>query len=201
MLTDTEATEWAVELLSMRKKDSAHLDRIRNYWRGKQPLPIMVPRTGVPTEVRRMAEMSRINVVALPIDVVGQALYVDGYRQERSEKNEAVWDVWQANKMDARQIGVHRASLAYGASYVTVLPGDPAPVVRGRSPRTLTVAYGEDDVWPVYALERQKGLRGVVTWRLFDEESVYTFRDDPKERKPGAVWAGEWQQTEDLLTL
>lgn len=197
MLTDTEATEWAVELLSMRKKDSAHLDRIRNYWRGKQPLPIMVPRTGVPTEVRRMAEMSRINVVALPIDVVGQALYVDGYRQERSEKNEAVWDVWQANKMDARQIGVHRASLAYGASYVTVLPGDPAPVVRGRSPRTLTVAYGEDDVWPVYALERQKGLRGVVTWRLFDEESVYTFRDDPKERKPGAVWAGEWQKTEE----
>jgi len=179
----------------MRKKDAPHLDRIRDYWRGRQPLPVMVP-TGVPKEVRRMAEMSRINVVGLPVDVVGQALYVDGYRQERSEKNEPAWESWQANKMDARQIGLHRSALAYGAAYVTVLPGDTAPVMRCRSPRSLTVAYGDDDVWPVYALERKKGLKGLVTWRLFDEEAVYTFGEDPKAKKPGADWAGEWLRTE-----
>lgn len=196
MLSENDAGTWAAELLKMRKKDAPYLDKIRQYWRGKQALPVMVPKTGVPVEVRRMAEMSRINVVALPIDVIGQALYVDGYRQERTEANEPVWDVWQANRMDERQTGLHRAALAYGAAYATVLPGDTAPVIRCRPPRALTVAYGDDD-WPRYALERTKGLKGVVTWRLFDDEGVYTFRDDPADRKQSSDWAGVWQKTEE----
>lgn len=195
-MSSEAATEWALELLKLRKAEQDTLDLIRKYWRGKQPLPIVIPK-GVPSEVRKMAEMARINVVGLPIDVVGQALYVDGYRAETPE-NEAVWDTWQANKMDARQIGVHRAALAYGASYVTVLPGDTAPVFRGRSPRTMTVAFADDDDdWPAFALERRKGLKGRVTWRLFDETSVHTFVEDTKERKPGDVWAGQFVKSDD----
>jgi hypothetical protein len=81
--------------------------------------------------------------------------------------------VWQRNKFDARQIGVHRAGLAFGVSYVTVLPGEPVPVLRGASPRHLTVAYGDDDDWPAAALEKRRSNR----WRLIDREAVYDLRD------------------------
>ena len=66
---------------------------------------------------------------------VCQSMYVDGYRVAKTADNAPAWELWQRNRMDARQIGVHRAGLAYGASYVTVLPGDPVTVMRGISPR------------------------------------------------------------------
>lgn len=193
MLSPQEAAVWVQELVALRKKERDHLDRLRNYWRGKQALPISIP-NGVPKEVRRLAEMARINVVSLPVDIAGQALYVDGFREQDSESNEDVWDAWQANGMDARQIGVHRAALAYGASFVTVLPGDLAPVMRGCSPRSLTAAYGEDDEWPVFALERRPGVKGRVAWRLYDEEAVYRFVET--EASPGKAWAGDHTATD-----
>ena len=77
--------------------------------------------------------------------------------------------------MDARQIGVHRAGLAYGASYVTVLPGDPVTVMRGISPRNMTVVYGDDDDWPMWALEKRVSATDSKTalFRMFDDMSVY----------------------------
>lgn len=120
-------------------------------------------------------------------------------------------ETWQRNKFDARQIGVHKAGLAYGASYVTVLPGEPVPVMRGASPRKMTVAYGDDDDWPRFALEwRRDG-----TWRLYDDEAVYRLAgswDDPEqvtflriEMEHGARVDGErvtpvirYKDTEDL---
>ena len=66
-------------------------------------------------------------------------------------------------------MGVHRAALTFGAAYVVVLPGDPVPVIRGVSPRDMTVGYGNDDVWPVAGLWRTPS--GV--WRLIDDEAVY----------------------------
>lgn len=183
-LSEPQAKEWVEELVEIRNKESERLDVLRKYWRGKQPGPIKIP-TGSPREIRHLVDMSRINIVALPVDVIGQALFVDGYRQSDSNVNEPVWAAWQANKMDARQTPVHRAAIAYGASYCTVLPGDPVPVIRGRSPRQLTVAYAGDDDWPAYALERRRGLRGKITWRLLDEQAVYTFSEDLREARGG----------------
>jgi hypothetical protein len=97
-------------------------------------------------------------------------MYVDGFRTPQQPEDVEAWRIWQINRMDARQIGVHRAALAYGAAYVTVLPGTPAPVLRGASPRKMTVAYGEDDDWPRFALEH----RAAGVYRLIDEQAVYT---------------------------
>ena len=59
--------------------------------------------------------------------------------------------------------------MTFGAAYVLVLPGDSAPVIRGYSPRKMTVVYGDDDVWPVAGLEWLGGKR----YRLIDSEAVY----------------------------
>lgn len=175
MLTPSDALSTLKDLLAIRVQEAQILDRLHAYWRGTQPLPV-VP-SAVPDEVRRMAEMSRVNLTPLVVDIIAQSAYVDGFRQPDGSDDDPVWDIWQANKMDARQIGVHRSTAAYGASYVVVLPGTPVPVIRGASPRNLTAAYESDPDWPVYAVEVDKRLKTTL-FRLYDETHVYEFRVD-----------------------
>jgi len=149
-------TMWA-----MRAAEMPTLDNFHAYWRGAQELPACIP-NGVPTEVRNMAKMSRINVCRLVISVPAQSLFVDGYRAEGESDNLEQWQAW-------------RATFAYGASYDLVLKGDPYPVIRGLSPRHMTVAYGDDPNWPVYALEETEQLG--AEWKLYDETRVYTLTE------------------------
>lgn len=174
-LTDEQAIAQAKELLSFRQAESENLNEIYAYLRGKQPLPI-VP-AGVPIEIRRLAKMARANFIKLIIDVPAESLYVSGFRTPTGVTNEPGWDIWQANRMDARQTAIHRAALAYGVSYARVTPGDPVPVIKGVSPRNMTTIYGDDESWPVSALERVKD-RKAIRYRLYDTEQVYFLVED-----------------------
>jgi hypothetical protein len=174
-LTPAQAVEQTKMLLEMRDREHTRLDNIHRYLRDDQRLSWLP--SGTPDEVQKIATISRVNMLKFVVRASVQAMYVSGYRGNRAEDNAPAWDIWQRNRMDARQIGVHRAGISYGASYVTVLPGDPVPVLRGVSPRNMTAAYGDDDEWPLYALEkRRSGL-----YRLFDSEAVYTLSADDAE--------------------
>lgn len=170
MLSQNGAVEQTRTMLKWRGVERDHLRKLHRYLRGKQNLPV-VP-SGVPREVRRLAEMSRVNILDLVISAVAQSLYVEGYREDREAEDAPAWEVWQSNRMDARQTAVHRGALAYGVSYVTVLPGDTAPVLKGYSPRKLTAIYGDDEDWPVAALVAEPGGAG-WNFRLVDAEAVY----------------------------
>jgi hypothetical protein len=175
-LSNDTAVQVATMLLDKRGSESQRLEKLLAYrTKGVGPhgalsdgrlagLPV-----GVPEEVRTLAKISRVNLLSYVVASRVQDMYVEGFQAPGSADNVAAWDVWQANGMDARQIGVHRGALTFGSAYVVVLPGDPVPVVRGVSPRAMTVAYGSDDVWPAYALEKLSADR----WRLFDDEAVY----------------------------
>lgn len=175
MLDKTEASELAIQLLEYHQGELASYDVIYNYWNGYQGLPI-VPMDGVPREVRRLATMSRINVISLVVSVMAQSLYVDGYREDpaTSDVDAPAWAIWQTNRMDAHQTGVHRAALAYGMAYVIVLPGDDGPTIRGVSPRSLVAVYDEDTHdWPRYALEvRNSPWAPKDEYWLYDEDSI-----------------------------
>lgn len=191
--TAAQAVDQTIELLKVRKAECAQLDRVHRYWRGKQALPV-VPRA-VPIEVRRMASMARVNVLGLVVDVLAQSLYVVGYRQERAVDDDPTWATWQVNKLDAHQTGVHRAALAYGAAYVTVMPGEPLSVVRGVSPRRMTAMYGDDPEWPVVALEVRPAPGGTTSYRLYDDTSVY-FLDEVGGKVPGQDWNPEFVRSD-----
>lgn len=173
MLKPDEVIERTKEVLEWRDAEHGRLDRIDRYIRGAQPF-MWLP-SGTPLEVKRLAEMAQVNVLGFVVDASTQALYVDGYRSADMDEQPA-WAAWQANRLDARQIGVHRGSLAYGASYTVVMPGDPFPRVRGVSPLDMTALYGRDDDWPEIALERRRGTSGNELFRLIDEEAVYWVR-------------------------
>lgn len=171
-LSKDQALELARELMKIREREKTRLDLIHTYLRDDPDdrrrslggLP-----KDAPADVVRLARLSRVNVLKYIVSARVQNLYVDGFQTPSSPDNLAQWDIWQANKLDARQIGIHRAAMSFGASYITVLPGRPLPVMRGASPRQLTVAFGDDDDWPAAALEKRRGNR----WRLIDREAVY----------------------------
>lgn len=174
-LTSDQAVAEATRLRNLQNGEREKLDDARRYWTGRQRLPAIIPRSA-PPEVREMARMARVNVIAIVVEALAQSLFVEGFRGLRESDNHEVWDGWQANRMDKRQGGVYRATLAYGAAYGSVWPGRMAdgrrmPVIRGSSPRLMTTEYGDDPDWPVHALERRRS-----GFRLYDEEALYRFR-------------------------
>lgn len=167
----------AKRLLKLRESEQPRLQRIADYMAGKHA-SVYVP-SGARAEYRWLIDRAKVKILPLVVNVVAQNMYVDGYRPKGSDDNAAPWQVWQANRLDARQHGVHRAALTYGAAYVVVMPGKPVPVITPFSPRRLTALYSDpvNDEWPLYAIEDRventaEGPRRVV--RIYDERARYT---------------------------
>lgn len=128
---------------------------------------------------------SQTNFLPLLLDVYSQSMKLDNYLSSATKETASPWEWWQRNKMAARQTGIIRGVLAYGAAYTTVLPslnpmgGEKGAFIRALSPRQMTCLYGDpiewtpgvtpvDDDWPIMALEIKD-----AAIRLYDEENVY----------------------------
>jgi hypothetical protein len=179
--SESEALDAVQAASHTNSEDVTRIKRIRNYLDDDAPTNWLAP--GTPAEVIKIAKLARVNFLRLIVDASAQSLYVDGYSIPSAPPVAAdaavgyddsaesyAWRAWQANRLDARQTGIHRSALSYGVSYATVLPGTPFPVVRGYSARTLTAYYGTDDSWPVYAVVNRGNLI-----RLIDDELVRTY--------------------------
>lgn len=182
-LSNDEAERHAKRLLERQASERQTLDGIRRYWKGRQRLPPVIP-TGAPAEVYTMARIARVNVVEIVIEALSQSLFVEGFRGPRASENHQVWGAWQANRLDKRQSGIHKAALAYGVGYGIVLPGEvhhPGSElevsIHGASPRMLTAEWGNDPDWPVRAIEKRRDWdrdgKVLSDWRLYDDDAVY----------------------------
>lgn len=179
----------AKDLAKLREDYSKRLQLIHDYLRDDPNdrrhlggLP-----AGAPADVVRLARISRVNLMKYVVAARVQNMYVDGFQTPASGDNVDQWRAWQRNKMDARQIGVNRAGLSFGASYCVVRPsdGDAEPVLRGASPRQLTAGYMEaDDDWPHAVLWQRKN-----SWLLIDDQAFYELRGEP----------GAWEITDNIL--
>ena len=185
-LSAAEVPRWVNRLREFRQMDAERLDEVYWYLRdpdivesqhtltGQAKGPLRWLNTGVPADVKRLAEMSRVNMLKFVVDATVQVMYVDGFRSPTGKGEEPAWETWQKNRMDARQIGVHRSALSYGSSYVVVLPGTDGAVLRGASPRKLTAVYGDDDDWPELALEKRRSpKKDTKLYRLYDAERTW----------------------------
>jgi hypothetical protein len=173
------------------------LDRIDRWYRWHHE-DIRLPRSAT-AELKELSQLSKVPWLQLVVTAAAQAMYVDGYRSRldgqrlaseddpdtaQSETDSPPWQAWLANQMDRRQVALHRAMLAYGYAFTTVLPGtdpltgDDQAVIRGVSPRKMVALYDDpaEDDWPQYALRivERKGDDHLV--RLYDDEAVYELR-------------------------
>jgi hypothetical protein len=168
----------------MREKVASRLNRIRSYFHGTSR-SIYVPKRAT-TEYKMLVAMSKVNMLPLVVDSYGENLFVEGYRPARQATNAGSWDIWQANRLDARQTGIYKSALTYGSSYATILPGQrrgkASAVVTPYSALQLTTAYEDpvNDEWPVYALSISDGFdratrKPVKRVVLYDDTSLYHF--------------------------
>lgn len=180
--------------------EKERLDRIDRWYRWDHDNPHQ-PRQST-REYKELQSRAQTPWLRLVVTSVAQALFVDGYRRADDPENAEAWTTWQTNNLDARQIAVHKAALAYGLSYVTVLPGKdpltstPTPVMRGVSPRRMITFYldpAEDD-WPAFALRVEPAKvdsKLGFALRFYDEQDVHYLQADAEMRKLDHVEARE----------
>ena len=175
------STNWAVQQAELGGRIS---------WNNCTQVPVPSDAT---ESMSRLAVRSETNFLPLVLDTFSQALKVDNYLTGDTAGGDRgtakAWQWWQRNQMDARQTGLHRSTLHYGAAYNLILPAmtpgqeqsdTPDVYMYPCSPRTMTATYGErmlwdpanggpvDDDWPIMAIE----VKGPVI-RLYDEEKVH----------------------------
>jgi hypothetical protein len=168
-------------LAGPRSAESARLERI---WQALQPPPlpgayvasVQIP-DDAPALMKELARKSETNYLPLLVKTFAQVMKVDGYTSASDPDRVDPWFWWQRARMDARQTGLVRSALQYGAAYATALPGsygrgEPGPAISLYSPREMTALYAdpEADEWPIMALS----VDGDHV-NLYDEELVYRF--------------------------
>lgn len=190
-LSDDQAVATVQTLLALRENEQGRLNKIARYVRGEHD-SVYVPR-GARAEYRWLLRRSKVNMLRLVVAVLAQNLYVDGYRREKESDDAKPWEIWQANRLDARQHGIHRAALKYGIAYALVLPGEPHPVITPMSPRRMTAYYADatNDEWPMFAIEvtpqqvmKDGKLITEQSVRLFDSTTVYSFIANERDQAP-----------------
>lgn len=154
--------------------ERARLDLIDNWWRWT-PEPIKMPAQAT-AEARELANLRETPWMRLLVTMLGQQLEAEGVRSSNApDRQDWIWSAWQRNRMASRQRALHRAALAYGYSYATVMPGDSGAVIRGRSPRNLYAVYQDSvvDEYPAYYVLVDENRYTVV-----DEEAVYSLVEE-----------------------
>ncbi|MFC4124928.1 phage portal protein [Nocardia rhizosphaerae] len=177
------------DMWQLHMQERAWLDRIYDYTKGLRGIPAVPEDAG--DEVKDIAKLSVLNVLAGVRDTWTRNLSVVGFRRSTARENDPAWTSWQRNRMDARQKEVHKPAVTYGASYVRVLrPEGGRPIWAPRSPRQLLAVYADPslDAWPEYALETwidKTGAKKRRVGHLIDDEWVYPFDlgDIPQEEK------------------
>lgn len=167
------------------KAEKARLDRIDNWYRWDPDKP-HAPRQST-KEYKELSARSQTPWLGLVVTSIAQCLYVEGYRRANEPNNAAGWEYWQRNGMDRRQMAIHRAALAYGTAYMTVIPGetllgDRLPVMKGHSPRRMIAFYRDDeDDWPAYAMRLEPAkVHGAKGWivRVYDDVAIHVLQAD-----------------------
>lgn len=192
VMSEETSTALVKKYLPEWRNNREEIDQIDRWYRGKlteADKPKLPKR--YTSEYKELRDRAIGRWLGLVVTSVAQILYVEGYHRSDESENASAWKVWQANRLDGRQIAIHRGALAHGISYATVLPGtrrgEPMPKISGKSARRMMALYEDpaDDEWPLYALEAEtirKGSAKVKRVKLYDAEAVFTFDADDTDQ-------------------
>jgi hypothetical protein len=175
------------ELWPQFETERTRLRTIDLWYKGEQANPD-VPR-GATRELLNLLALSKTPWLGLVVTTIAQTMYADGYRSPDTTANmPGPWRTWHANSFDVRQIAVHRAALAYGYAFVTVMPGlapdgSLCSVLRGVSPQRMFAVFEDPgaDEWPVFAMKVEPLRGNRFELKVFDEFFVHTIAKSDDE--------------------
>ena len=123
------------------------------------------------TEYNDLSSRSPNNFAGLVVTSLAQTAYVDGVRRPGSKDNLEVWSTWQENGWDARQIALHRDTIAHGLAFGLALPGaNPltgrrTTLMRGVSAKSMAAFYGTKAYKPGVARHKDTVALGERIYR------------------------------------
>ena len=135
-----------------RSSGMFNLTRRERYRDGEAGAP-EVPE-GANSELKEIAENSRLNMCRVVVDAFTNGLQVSGFRSPDSSEDEPIWNWWNAQRLTARQTEVHESAVTVGWSFVSVLPDeDDQPAARIWSATEVDAVYGDprNDMFPEHA--------------------------------------------------
>jgi hypothetical protein len=141
--------QWLGRLLADLSNKQADIHLMNRFYGGEHPLPFLTKahERKVADEFRTLLEESRSNFMRLVVDAVEERLRVDGFRlsaRDDQGDDQASWEIWQANGMDAESQTAFTEALVKGTSYLLVWPSTEAgkpPVISVEDPLETVVAY------------------------------------------------------------
>lgn len=126
--------------------------RRENYYRGQQDLPFAPE--GVNLEYLALREMAVANWLSLAMDAPIQRCRADGFRTGRAgDADLTTWnEVWQPNKLDARQRITYSQMVVHGRGLMSVWPNTKAPkspVIRPENGKRVHLEMDPEDPFTV----------------------------------------------------
>lgn len=195
-------------IAELNKREKAWKRR-EDYYRGEQDLPYAPE--GVNAEYMELREMALANWLGLAMDTPIQRLRVDGFRTGRDQAADAgTWrDVWQANKMDARQRIIYSQMMVHGRGIASVWPNArdmSRPLVRPENSQRIHIEPNpEDPFTPLFAVKRwsvrdaRLGSRGIFASPSTRSVAVVHSGEDGqwvRFERGGNLFSGEWKITD-----
>lgn len=125
----------------------AETQRLNDYLEGQHMLRQLG--LSIPEELKRFTVF--VNWPRVTVEAVEQRLDVQGFRMAGGSADSSLWDVWQYNNMDERQVFAHTDALALARSYICVGANEedpeyplitvesPMEMIAVRDPRTRRV--------------------------------------------------------------
>ena len=158
------------------------------YLRGETPFSLIGNHQQGTAEKEKLKALATTPYVRTILQSSTQALNITGFRVDGGNDDEEVPEIyrkfWLGNRMEARQNGIWRPSIGFGASYTVVLPGPRGLsgkeeiVTTNFSPKTMTAFFAEpQDEWPVVALngvpQVDQDGQTYFMFTVYDDEAVH----------------------------
>lgn len=148
-MAQTPAERWRDLLIPKLAARSEKMALMDDYYRGEHPLPFLTRahNAKIRNEFRQLLEDSRSNFMRLVVEAVEERLVVDGFRLSAADDkpaDQASWNIWQANQMDAQSQVAFSEALVKGVSYLSVWGAsdpDGYPSLAVEDPLQTIVAY------------------------------------------------------------
>lgn len=191
-LTDEQAISTIARHLPVLDKRGKQFRKLELYTTGECPLPPAITKANVTKAYRMLMQFAQTNYGRLVVKSATSRLQVGGVRTGDEQLDQVLWELWQANRLDAESRRAHDTALTHGRAFAIVWPDQAGvPQITYEDPSTALVEYREGSRYDrVSAVRRWVDEdTGIPHITLYTPDALYKFQGPGKGRgEPGTKW-------------